>query len=127
MRSIIKRFVIEHVKLRLPKGNVKPEERQVNNMVGYIVTTSYQGTDTAEVRFHDANGRVIEAMTLKNGTQKCFFQRPISMYVNDITLTYFQPAGSSDTVDVDLSLIGEKEIDITSYRNLDEISEAYNV
>lgn len=112
MTSIIKRFVIEHITLKLPQGNTKLEERQINNMVGYIVTTRYLGDDTAEIHFHDAHGRMIEALTLKNGVQRCFFQRPVSMYVTKISIHYTNPARGSDQITVNLSLIGEKKIDL---------------
>ena len=113
MMSIIKRFVIEEIELRLPSGNVKLVERQVNNMVGYIVTTRYLDQGAAEIRFHDANGRVVEAMALESGPHERSFQRPVSMYLNDISITYSDPDSISPYIEAEISLLGEKKIDIS--------------
>ena len=117
MKSINKRFVIEHIVFDLPNNSTRQMQRQINNMVGYIVDTWYPGSQTAFLGFNDINNNVIEGQTLQGGMHRYFFQRPISMYLNDIGIAYNNLLqNGSDQIVVNIWLIGEKTIDTTPYR-----------
>ena len=119
MKSINKRFVIEKINLSLPDNNVKTEQRQINNLIGIVVDTRYTGSDTANIYFNDINNNPIDSWTLQFGVYRYFYSRPVSMYLDNIAIIYFnQISGGTNIIPVNIWLIGQKTIEFPTYRGV---------